>query len=111
MRMLDFKDEKNRYYFPLLCSVILEFSLVEFLSIRSAVCPYEDAQAAFDDTLDRIEDWVAQIGFAARWVAADSLAGMSASGTDSAGAMRPVPVIRHHRLLRPCYGPLPHQSN
>jgi len=61
MRMLNFRDERYRYYFPMLCCVILDFTLDELVFIPRAALLYEDAQEAFEDTLDRIEAWVTQV--------------------------------------------------
>lgn len=63
LRMLNFGNEQYRYYFPNLTWLILESALDGLETVaRSASleAPYEDAEEAFSDTLDRIERWVGQ---------------------------------------------------
>ncbi|WGS50123.1 phage exclusion protein Lit family protein [Paraburkholderia sp. D15] len=59
-RMLDFEKEQYRYYFPMLTCIVLEWALVELDSIPRSASLYEDAEEAFSDTLDRIENWIKQ---------------------------------------------------
>ncbi|MBP0639870.1 phage exclusion protein Lit family protein [Cupriavidus sp. AcVe19-6a] len=58
MRMLDFEKEEYRYYFPMLTCVVLEWALDELGSIPRSASLYDDAEEAFSDTLDRIENWI-----------------------------------------------------
>lgn len=55
IRMLDFKEEGYRSYFPMLAALILEHSLPELKSIPRSTQQYEDSEEAFQDVLDRIE--------------------------------------------------------
>jgi len=58
LRMLDFKGEQYRYYFPTLACVVLNFALDELASIPRSASRYEDADELFDDTLNRIDRWI-----------------------------------------------------
>lgn len=59
MRMLAFKEEQHRYYFPMLASLVLEFALGELESVPRFAPMYENAEDALEDTIERIERWVA----------------------------------------------------